>query len=557
MDRSTQPARRLRTLVLAWAVGGCLGITCGGPAPATPPALSPGAVPAPSGPGPAVARGSPPADDASQDVLVIPLPCPSPSAAPSNPAPPVCAAPSALRPDAQPVPIDLPTALRIANAANPTIGVALARVREAYALWRAARVLWLPDLETGPAYVRHDGVLQNSTGLIFPTNKWNLFKGGGATTSLETANAIFGPQIARRLLDAQRAAAAATTSNVQLDVALAYLDLLRAYGALAINAEALANAEEIVRLAVAAERGGVGRTPADANRARTELAQRRQERARLEGDVAVLSARLAQLLLLDPAMPLRPAEPAVVPIAIVPPDVPLEELITTGLMNRPELAESRSLVAANLARWRQARLGPLFPRLNASYVAGDFGGGINDNTQEFRGRGDGQAQAVWTLHNLGFGDLARARAARAVYDQANLRVQEVQAQVAAEVAGAAGVARSRQRALDGAQEGVQQAEEMWRRLTRWTVEIGTGSGRRFEAVELLLAEQALEQARLQYLNEVIEYNQQQFRLYWAMGQPPLHALPKAAALPVTVPVTPSKPAAPRTLPPPRPVDGRP
>lgn len=555
MDRSTQPGRRLRTLVLGWAVGGCLSMTWSGPAPATPPGLSPGAVSAPSGPLPAAPRTSPPAADASQELLVIPLPCPSPSGGPSSP-PPMAVEPSSPRPDAQPVPIDLPTALRIANAANPTIGVALARVREAYALWRAARVLWLPDLETGPAYARHDGVLQNSTGIIFSTNKWSLFEGGGATTSLETANAIFGPQIARRLLDAQRAAAAATTSNVQLDVALTYLDLLRAYGALAINAEAPANAEEIVRLAVAAERGGVGRTPADANRARTELAQRRQERLRLEGDVAVLSARLAQLLLLEPTVQLRPAEPAVVPIAIVPPDVPLEELITTGLMNRPELAESRSLVGANLARWRQARLGPLFPRLNASYLAGDFGGGINDNTQEFRGRGDGQAQAVWTLHNLGFGDLARARAARAVYDQANLHVQEVQAQVAAEVAGAAGVTLSRQRALGSAQQGVQQAEEMWRRLTRWTVEIGTGAGRRFEAVELLLAEQALEQARLQYLNEVIEYNQQQFRLYWALGQPPLHALPKAAALPVVVPVTPSKPAASGTLPAPRPVDGR-
>jgi outer membrane protein TolC len=497
-----------------------------------------------------------PAADASQDLLVLPLPCPSPSAGPSNPAPPLPVEPSALRPDAQPVPIDLPTALRVANAANPTIGVALARVREAYALWRAARVLWLPDLETGPAYARHDGVLQNSTGIVFATNKWSLFEGGGAATNLETANAFFGPQIARRLLEAQRAAAAATTSNVQLDVALTYLDLLRAYGALAINAEALANAEEIARLAEAGIRAGLAKTPADPNRARTEVSQRRQERIRLEGDVAAVSARLAQLLLLEPTVQLRPAEPAVVPIAIVPPDVPLEELVATGLMNRPELAESRSLVAANLARWRQARLGPLFPRLNASYLAGDFGGGINDNTQEFRGRGDGQAQAVWTLHNLGFGDLARARAARAVYDQANLHVQEVQAQVAAEVTGAANLALSRQRTLDSAQQGVQQAEEMWRRLVRWTIEIGAGSGRRYEIVELLLGEQALEQARLQYLSEVIEYDQQQFRLYWAMGQPPLHALPKAAALPVVVPVTPSTPAASPTLPSPRPPGDR-
>ncbi len=225
-------------------------------------------------------------------------------------------------------------------------------------------------------------------------------------------------------------------------------------------------------------------------------------------------------------------------------------------MNRPELAESRSLVAASLARWRQARLGPLFPRLDVSYLAGDFGGGINDNTVEFRGRGDGLAQAIWTLRNFGLGDLARARASRAQYDQANLHVVEVQAQVAADVVTAANLALSRRRSLESAQLGVQQAEEMWRRLMRWTVEFGFRTVGKYEALELLLAEQALDQARKQYLAEVIEYNQQQFRLYWALGQPPLHALPKATALPVAVPVTPPKPAASPALPPPRPVGDR-
>src|SRR5438128_1153100 len=46
------------------------------------------------------------------------------------------AGPSPLRPDVQVYFIDLPTALRLANTSNPTIGVALARVNEAYARWR-------------------------------------------------------------------------------------------------------------------------------------------------------------------------------------------------------------------------------------------------------------------------------------------------------------------------------------------------------------------------------------------------------------------------------------
>jgi len=462
---------------------------------------------------------------------------------PACPVPPLTSAgASPFRADAQLLLIDLPAALRLANANNPTIGVAQARVQEAYARLREAQVLWLPSLEAGPAYMRHDGLIQNARGDIFPTNKWNLFAGGGAALSVETSDALFAPLIARRLVDAQAAASQAVVDDIQLRAALAYFDLVRAYGALAVNAETLANAEEILRLATSAEKRGFGKTPADATRGRTEVEVRRQERIRLEGDAAVISARLTQLLLLDPTVQLKPAEAVILPVAIIPPDAPLGELVATGMMNRPELAESRSLVAASLARWRQARLGPLLPRLEVSYFAGDFGGGLNDNTQTFRGRGDATAQSIWTLRNFGAGDIARAQVGRAQYEQANLHVAEVQAQVAAEVVAAANLLLSRQRTLDHAQRAVQQAEEMWRRLMKWTFEVGFGAAKGYEAVELLLAEQALNQARLDYLGEVTDYNQAQFRLYSALGLPPLAALPQAATVPVSVPVTPPKSA---------------
>src|SRR5207302_944948 len=144
-----------------------------------------------------------------------------------------------------------------------------------------------------------------------------------------------------------------------------------------------------------------------------------------------------QLLLLQPTTDLRPADSAVVPISLVAADTPLDTLVATGLLNRPELAESHALVLAALARWRQARVGPLLPRLEITYFAGDFGGGVNDEVSHFSGRGDGTAQAVWQLHNLGFGDVAQARLRRSQYNQANYHVLEVQAQVAAEITAAA------------------------------------------------------------------------------------------------------------------------
>jgi len=76
-------------------------------------------------------------------------------------------------------------------------------------------------------------------------------------------------------------------------------------------------------------------------------------------------------------------------------------------------------------------------------------------------------------------------------------------------------------------------------------------------VELVTAEQALNQALMTYLNEVILYNQAQFRLYWAMGQPPATALPCAKAVPVEIPAAPprsapaARPAQPEVAPAPR------
>src|SRR5438105_6594174 len=114
------------------------------------------------------------------------------------------------------------------------------------------------------------------------------------------------------------------------------------------------------------------------------------------------------------------------------------------------------------------------------------------------------------------------------------RPRDTRAQVGAEVAAAANILLSRQRSLDHAQKAVQEAEEMWRRLMKWTINIGAGGPTKIEAVELLLAEQALNQARQEYLGDVIDYNQAQFRLYTALGRPALAALPEATPAPVSV-----------------------
>jgi outer membrane protein TolC len=458
------------------------------------------------------------------------------------------------------MPIDLPSALRLANASNPTVLLARARVEEAYTRVQQARVAWLPNLWLGgnpngmaflPLFYHHDGNVQNAAGVVFPVTKNNFFLPAGAGLDIRVAEALFGPRIARDVNRAEAAHARAVTNDIQLDVALGYLDLLRAYAALAVNAERLDKASDMLDKAQKAEAARVGE-PADVNRARAEVNVIRQEAVDLEVRAAEVSARLAQLLMLDPTVDLRPFDALVLPITLVGPVERLDEYVAVALLNRPELEESRALVDAALRRWQEARWRPLLPTLQVLYYAGLFNGSTDSlaapppgtspgSVNHFAGREDVLGQAVWQLDNLGLGNALQIKAQRVQRDEANFHLLEVQARVGAEVSAAAKAAAARERTLAVAQDAVQQAEQLWQRLKAASFGIASERGR-FRPLEPLLAERALAEARLHYLDEVIGYNQAQFRLYWAMGQPPLCALPQATPIPVQTPVLPPPPA---------------
>ena len=448
------------------------------------------------------------------------------------------------------LPIDLPYALRLVNASNPTIEMARQRVAEAYAVLQQAQVMWVPNLWLGgnphapaflPTFYHHDGNLQNANGLVFTTTKNNFFFQAGSSLEVSTADAFFVPRITRNALTAAQQNARAISQNIQLDVALAYLDLLRAYGALAINHDALKKAEEMNRVAQSAFKQGLGKTGADPNRARTEVEIRRQERYVLQEQAAVASARLTQLLLVDPTVDLIPADQTVVPLALVNTNCNLDELLAVALVTRPELAEDQALIRAALARWRQEKFRPLFPTLQAFYYNGSFvGGKIGSTTGPLGvagGREDVLAQVSWELRNFGLGNLAAARQQNARYKFAQAHLIETQARVSAEVVASAKIVRQREQTLRDSQSAVRNAEEMWRKLE--VVAFGVGlPARQYDPLEPLLAERALLEARMTYLDNVIQYNRNQFRLYWAMGQPPASSLPGAPTIPLKTPVEP-------------------
>ena len=279
----------------------------------------------------------------------------------------------ALEPTTDSVPINLVTELAMTDGQNPQVAFARERINEAYSQLRRANVLWLPSLRGGFNYNKHEGEIQDVAGHIITTSRGSFYTGLGANAvgagspgipgvyaNFHLTDAIFQPRIARSVVGARHSAADANTNDALLQTALAYVELLRAEQERTIAREAMDNVQKLTSLTTAYVNAGQG-LQADDDRAQTELALRESELLRADEGVAVTSARLAQQLRLDPSLPIQPTEPLVMPLDFVQRELPVAELVATGLAQRPEVAESRHLVNEAIFRLKREQFAPLIP----------------------------------------------------------------------------------------------------------------------------------------------------------------------------------------------------
>jgi outer membrane protein TolC len=451
---------------------------------------------------------------------------------------------SALVPGQTIQPIDLTSVLRLAGGRDLDIAIARERVSQALADLELARALWLPSLYLGPNWIRHDGQVQTVQGQIQNISKSSLFLGGtaaagssvsgpipaggpaqvsGLTSILRFSDAIFLPLAARQTVTAQRAGVQVATNDALLGAAEAYLDLQQAAGTLAIAHEAASNAEALTSLTATYASSGAG-LESDHRRALTERERQRRAVEASVGDLELASAELVRRVRLDPRVVVAPMEPAEAVLRLVGDGSPLDDLITTGLTHRPELAQAQALVQATLSRLKQARLRPFIPSLALRYSGGGFGGGVNSNFANFAGRSDADVNLYWELQNLGFADRAVARSSAAQKRTADLQLMKIQDRVAAEVVRAEKARIAADRQLREAARAVPEAIDSLA-LNFTNIRRGAGLPGATRPIEVLQPIQALAQARTDYLGAVIAYNRAQFRLYHALGQPPLSVPP--------------------------------
>lgn len=427
-------------------------------------------------------------------------------------------------------PIDLPTALRLAGANNLQIAFAAERVQQAIAQADAADVLWVPDLRAGLVYNNHAGQIQGTEGEVIDVNRSSLFLGAGAGfgnaplnagssgparlfVDLSPVDVLFEPLAARQSVEAAQAQSVATFNDTLLQTASAYLGLLRAHALVAISEEAVNNARELARLTNDFARTGRG-LQADADRSQAELENRKRDLLAAKELEAVASAELARLLRLDPATQLVPAEVAPIPYHLIDPDVDVHSLIAQAQASRPELSSANANVQETWYRIRQEKLRPWVPHLYAGLSSGGFGGAPGSEIDNFSGRTDFDIAAVWEFQNLGLGNGARQREQESLHRQAHITMDNLRDLISTEVTQAYHRVRFRAKQIETTQSQVESATEALR------LNLDGIRGGVIRPIELQQAISALASARRQHIEAILQYNQAQFELLRAMGQPP-------------------------------------
>jgi outer membrane protein TolC len=439
--------------------------------------------------------------------------------------------PSILAPNVQP--IDLNTALRLAGVQNPDLLIARQRVVEAAMLRQLAAVQILPSLNLGMNYDAHTGPLQQSNGNILSVNRTAVYVGAGSnavaagTVNIpgivltgNIATGVYAYLMSRQVVRQREFASLAVRNQAFLGTALAYCELLRAEGARAVAMQVRAEARRVAERTAVYAATGQGRQ-ADANRAATELAKREADFQAAEGSVLVASARLCAVLNLDPSIRLHPTDAWVVPTPIVPDPMPVAELIALALLRRPELGERRAAIREAMLALEGTKVLPFSPTILIGFSAGGFGGGSNlvrPVFGGFGGRTDFDTYAYWTIQSLGVGNVALINLARSQLGLARYQEVAMLDLIRAEVAEAYARTHARFAQIGTSEQAVRTGIDGFHEdLTRIEGFVGL-------PIEVLDNLRLLARARSDYLNAIVDYNEAQFQLYVALGQPPADAL---------------------------------
>mgnify|MGYP001555899271 CR=1 FL=1 len=408
--------------------------------------------------------------------------------------------------------IDLPTALRLAGASNLDVQIAREKLAEARAANDSARAKFFPWIAPSIVVRRHENNIQAVNGPILDADKNSLAAGLALNAQIDLGDVYYQNLVAHQLLRASEAALAGRQHEMVYRAATAYFDLARARAAVGAAEEASRiSHKHSEQIDASAEAGLTFRGDAARVRAARERSDLTLSRLRVEQRVA--AARLAELLHLDPAIDLTPAENELAPLTMITADAELGQLISHALASRPELDEGAARVAAARATQRSATVAPLIPTLGAQASIGGLGGGPGSTSpgHDFDTSNDYAIGVSWRVGPGGLFDRNRQRETAARQRQVELDLEKTRDAIRRQVVEQHARLRSLVEQLGLARKTLEAADQT-ATLSRQRRETGVSA-----ALEDIQAEDELARARRDYLATVADYNQAQYALQFVTG----------------------------------------
>ncbi|GMU20137.1 MAG: hypothetical protein AMXMBFR13_02360 [Phycisphaerae bacterium] len=451
--------------------------------------------------------------------------------------------------------IDLPTALRIACAENLDIRRARQQVEVSRGQWQRTAGAVFPIITPNAGYEQVEGMVRAVQGDLVGAT-FNTFQPVIAAQWIVNPGQVIYDLIAarKRLYASEHQEQAVVIESLRLSAEQFY-DLVLAQTRVATARQAAAEAEELLRISRLRSRTGTG-VPADELRAQARLAERQQDLVSAINDFYTASVALAVTLHLDSSVTLAPSIEELPQVTLVRPDLPLDELLELAIVYRPDLHAVRKLVEAAAAARGGTWWGSFGPQFSLAYQYGGITGHANnvipgqgipgnliinpasqngafsanplangliregiargsaglagrrDQTGAFHSQQRFNAGAGWRFTLAAFGDL---RAARAAEEQALIEAERQVDQIRAQVVLARESSRTNAELAGLAQQQVDYAQEALR-LTQANLQAGS-----MTTLDVLQAQDAVNQARLRHAEAVVRYNQAQLRLTAALG----------------------------------------
>jgi outer membrane protein TolC len=403
--------------------------------------------------------------------------------------------------------IDLQNVVQVASAKNIDIEEARQRVVASRGQLESAAASVFPIIAPSVVLDHVQGVNSSFTGQLVGVN-FTTLQPAVLVQFLLNPGRVFFDVIAskKRLLAAEQQERFVVMETIRRSV-VQYYDLILAQSRISDARAAVDEAEELLRLTRLRLNAGTG-LPADDLRAQADLAGRQQNLAIALNSFYQASITLASTLYLDATVTLVPKPDHLAPTRLVREDLGIGDMLAIAAQWRPDLQGAKSAAAAAAADTKSTLWGGLSPQLQAGYQFGGITSEASGQNFPLQEQQQANASVGWFLSPTLFGQV---KTARATEQEAALETEQRLEEVRAQVVRSAQDSATNAKLIPIAKQQVTAAEEALRLAQE---NLGTGTAL---TVDVLQAEDALNEARLRYANAVTSYNQSQVNMLAALG----------------------------------------